>query len=475
MIRIHSLRSRMRLLFCGTVGVLLAGSFMCSYLFLAREARVQLDRELLDSARPLVADLAEDVASGDGQDISQLDLAGEYVELEDRSGHLLQTSMSLASCPLAIGRLDLNGSGPAFRTIDDGRRGRLRVALIPFHQTQRQVTLIMAMPTWGVESSLQGFRRTILILLPMGLFLTAVISGWFVECSLAPVGGLTRQVAQRAEQAARFGKGEAWAPITVRDSRDEIGCLARTFNQLFDRMIAVGRQLRRFVSDAAHEMRTPLAVLQGETDLALSQPRTTEEYEQSLQIIHSELKEMSRIVEGLFTLSIADARELHLAKEPLYLDEILEDACVLASSVANTKDISIRRNFQQEVSYRGDETFLRQLFLIFLDNAVKYSHPNTSVDVGLHVAGDVARVSFEDQGTGISAEDLPHIFERFYRAAQSGGDEAHSGGLGLAIAQAIVESSGGSIECYSTLGIGSHFIVNFPLADPIELQRQSTA
>lgn len=147
----------------------------------------------------------------------------------------------------------------------------------------------------------------------------------------------------------------------------------------------------------------------------------------------------------------------------------------MASSAANAKDISIRRKFQQEVFYRGDEIFLRQMFLIFLDNAVKYSNPNTSIDVGLHVARDVAHVSFEDQGMGISAEHIPHIFERFYRAAQSGGDESHSGGLGLAIAQAIVESSGGSIEWNSAFGKGSHFIVNFPLADAIELQRQSTA
>jgi signal transduction histidine kinase len=453
----------MMLLFCGTVGVLLAGSFMCAYLFLDWGAHVQLDRELLDSAKPLVADLAEDATSEDEQDISQLDLAGEYVELEDRSGHLLQTSMNLASRPLSLGRLDLNGSGPAFRTIDDRTRGRLRVALIPFHQTQRQVTLIMAMPTRGVESSLQDFRRTILILLPLSLFLTAVISGWFVGSSLAPVVELTRQVAQRAEQAARFGKDEAWAPISVRDSRDELGCLARTFNQLFDRILAAGRQLRQFVSDAAHELRTPLAVLQGETDLALSQPRTAEEYEQGLQIIHIELRKMSHIVEGLFTLSMADAHELRLAKEPLYLDEILEDACILASSAANAKDICIRRNFEQEISYMGDETFLRQLFLIFLDNAVKYSSPNSLIDVGLNVAGDVARVSFEDHGIGISAEQLPHIFKRFYRAAQSGGGESQTGGLGLAIAQAVVDSVGGSIECISSLGKGSCFVVKLPI------------
>jgi signal transduction histidine kinase len=124
------------------------------------------------------------------------------------------------------------------------------------------------------------------------------------------------------------------------------------------------------------------------------------------------------------------------------------------------------RQLNQEIAYSGDEAFLHQLFLIFLDNAIKYSPDGTEVHVSLTQSDAMIRVRFEDQGIGISTEHLAFIFERFYRAAPSNGGEVHSGGLGLAIAQAIAKAQGGSIECESTRGVGSVFTVVLPVVAP---------
>ncbi len=159
---------------------------------------------------------------------------------------------------------------------------------------------------------------------------------------------------------------------------------------------------------------------------------------------------------------MADAGQLHLACEPIYIDELLEEACALVTLRARTKHISVVRHLQLEVEYFGDEAFLHQLFLIFLDNAIKYSQSHTRIHVGLEHRDGRIRVSFADQGIGISPEHLPFIFDRFFRAASPGVGDNHSGGLGLAIAQAIVKALGGCIECASTPGAGSTFTIVLP-------------
>jgi signal transduction histidine kinase len=263
-----------------------------------------------------------------------------------------------------------------------------------------------------------------------------------------------------------------WTPLPVLSPHDELGRLAETFNQLLQGVDSAVRQLRQFVTDASHELRTPLAVLHGETELLLSKPRSAEEYRKTLHVFDDEFKKLTRIVEGLFTLSMADAGQLHLMCEPLYINEVLEEACALVSSRARTKNIGIVRELNAEMAHSGDEAFLHQLFLIFLDNAIKYSPDNTQVRVALEQRDGTIRASFTDQGIGISTEHLPFIFERFYRATPSSG-EAHSGGLGLAIAHAIARAQGGFIECRSALGVGSTFTVVLPVAPPGESNLKS--
>ena len=455
-----TLRFRMMLLFTTVVGVLLAGSYLAFWGLLSHEIPTQLNRQLLETSRPLIADI---ITEPNAQDIKRLDIPGEFFELLDATGGILQYSRNLTT-PIALNGMSLPISRPTFGIGTIGNTQTLRVALIPFQQGSRSRVLVVAIPTLGTSRVLDSFGSIALLLFPLSLLLTAGISAFYVGRSLAPVTALTQHAALMAKRVTN--RQGFWTPLPVSSPHDELGLLAETFNHLLRGVDSAVGQLRQFVTDASHELRTPLAVLHGETELLLSKPRSAEEYRRTLVLFDDEFKKLTRIVEGLFTLSMADAGQLHLLSEPLYINEVLEEACALVTSRARAKNIAILRELSREVAYCGDEAFLHQLFLIFLDNAIKYSPECTQVRVSLVEQDGKIQARFEDQGIGISSEHLAFIFERFYRAAPPTGVEAHSGGLGLAIAQAIVRTQGGVIECHSTLGVGSTFTVVLPTASP---------
>ncbi|HXJ94950.1 MAG TPA: HAMP domain-containing sensor histidine kinase [Terriglobia bacterium] len=461
-----TLRFRMIALFCAVVGVLLVISHVGLGILLSRELRNQLDRQLLSTARPVVADLITDPADED--DVNQLNVPDSYFELiEPVSGRVLQMSQNLAGKALDLRTAALRIAKPAFYVVsnphDEAPEARLRLALIPFQRANRSMILAVAAPNRVGREVLEQFAWIVAAFLLLSLLLTAWLSTWYVSRSLAPITAFTAHARKLTERISQRDGRELWTPLPIEHPNDELGQLAATFNELFAQVYSALGQLRQFVTDASHELRTPLSVLRGETELLLAEPRSPADYQKALQIIDGELGKLTRIVEGLFTISMADAGQLRLLKEPLYLNEVLEEACGLAAPRARQKSITILGDLKQELPYQGDEAFLRQLFLILLDNAIKYSPPETTVRVGLEKSNGLVKVEFEDQGIGISQSELPRIFERFYRASsQPTSGESQSGGLGLAIAQAIVQAQGGLIDCRSAPGCGSTFTVSLP-------------
>jgi signal transduction histidine kinase len=456
MMQARTLRFRMMVLFCGVVGVLLAASYFAFWALLAHEVSAQINRQLLETARPIIADFA---AEPNSQDINRMDIPGQFFEVLDPAGLILQRSKNLV-VPIDVKGLKPSVSEPVFSLGTIGSGESVRLAFIPFQQATQPRILAVAIPTFGTNRVLDSFGKVALFLLPLSLLLTAVISAFYVGRSLSPVNALTQHAALMAKRVTN--REGFWTPLPVHSPHDELGRLAETFNRLLESVDSGVRQLRQFVTDASHELRTPLAVLHGETELLLSKPRTAEEYRQTLYLFDEEFKKLTCIVEGLFTLSMADAGQLHLAREPLYINEVLEDACALVTLRAREKNISILRELNEELACSGDEAFLRELFLIFLDNAIKYSPDGTHVYVTLEQRDGTIRARFQDQGVGVSTEHLPHIFERFYRAASSSTSESRSGGLGLSIAMAIVRAQGGVIECESSPAAGSLFTIILP-------------
>jgi signal transduction histidine kinase len=457
MMRAETLRSRMIILFCSVVAGLLAVSYLAFWALLDHEVEAQLNRQLQETARPIVADL---ISEPNVEDVNNLNISDEYFELLSPDGTVLQRSKNL-SAPLNLKEISPRVSEPSFGvgSLADGRH--VRMALVPFQQAAESRILAVAIRTSRFGSTLENFGSVALVVFPLSLLLTAGISTLYVGRSLAPITALTHHAALMAKRVTT--REGFWTPLPTSTRNDELSLLAGTINQLLERVDSSVRPLRQFVTNASHELRTPLSVLHGETQLLLSKPRSVEEYRKTLCEFDEEFKKLTHIVEGLFMLSVADAGQLRLTQEPLYLDEVLEEACALVKSRADAKNIALVRELEADIPYLGDEAFLRQLFLIFLDNALKYSSGGTSIKVRLEKGDRLIKVHFEDQGIGISATDLPFIFERFYRASSSSNGGPHqSGGLGLAIARAIVEVLGGSIECKSIPGAGSNFIVLLP-------------
>jgi two-component system OmpR family sensor kinase len=451
MIQVKSLRFRMMLLFCAIVGIFLAGTLFVIYGLFSREMLSQLDCRLLRVGSTVVAQVAADPTK---RNIEYLDVPKEYFEVLDSSGRVLEQSKNLNGHTIGLGG-ELDSSRVLFRTTEDVEQGRQRLALIPFKQGSEQRVLVITMPTSHDDMALGTIRRLILWVLPLSLLLTAGISVWYVGRSLRPVTQLIQQARRMMEgiQGSNPPQPELEPDqtlLSVPNAHDELSSLASAFNLLFTRLGIALRQDRQFVSDAAHELRTPLHVLRGETELILSQPRSTAEYVETLHVVNEEVSSLTRIVEALFTLSMADAGQLRMNCESLYLNEVIEQACARIGPLAQSKRIRIERDLSEDIAYFGDETLLHELSIIFLDNAIKYSPPDTVVRVNLEKAHGQLRMTFQDQGYGIPSDHLPHIFERFYRARLPESSETRSGGLGLAIAQAIVHAQGGSIECEST-------------------------
>lgn len=446
----------MMLLFCFVIGALMAATCAFVYSIFISSTRAELDRDLVDAGKPTIDYLK---AQKDG--VPALPVREQMLLVFDQAGQLVNRSEN-ADSAIATTIWPLPESHSiTFRNLETPG-GRARAALIPFTTERGRMWFVVVQFTNDIEYSEWQFRDTLFGIWVLSLLLTAAIAAWYVGSALRPITDLTRRVATLTEIISDSSHAGSLGPLPVVNPDDEVGRLARTFNLLFSRMDAVIRQLRQFVSDASHELRTPLSVLRGETHYLTEQERSPQEYRSALRIIDGELEALTRIVEGLFTLSMADAGQLRLSLEPLFLDEVLDEACGIAAPVARRKNIKIGRLAWNDVPFAGDQALLRQLFLILLENAVKYSPAGAVIRVSIQLVEGKPHVTIQDEGIGIADKHLPHIFERFYRAAPDPNEESRSGGLGLAIAEAIIHAHHGTIDCVSTLGAGSTFTLRFP-------------
>ena len=240
--------------------------------------------------------------------------------------------------------------------------------------------------------------------------------------------------------------------------RDEVGSLATTINALLARLNAAFQEQQRFIADASHELRTPIAVLRGETEVALEQERATTEYKESLKQIKEEAERLSRIVENLFILARQPVDSSAIVKLPVRLNEVVADCVRAAQVLATQKGLRLKvGNSFPEMELDGDDEMLKRMLLNLLDNAVKYTPRGGEVDVNLARQNGNARIVVKDTGIGIPTEDQQRIFDRFYRVDKARSRALGGAGLGLSIARWIVEAHEGKLTVESTPGRGSAF------------------
>jgi len=296
-------------------------------------------------------------------------------------------------------------------------------------------------------------------LIPLAILLASAGGYFLARKSLAPVVAMS-------SQAGRIGAENLHERLAVQNEKDELGHLARSFNGLLNRLSESFDRQRRFMADASHELRTPVAILRGESEVALSlQARSSEEYRESLDVMHHESERLTRIVEDLFTLTRADAGQYPLQPSDFYLDELVTECVHSARTLAQAKKISLTFEGAPESPIYADESLIRRMFMNLLDNAIKYTPDYGRVTVSCQGNGKEYVVNISDTGCGIPAELRPRIFERFFRAdkarsrAESDGGGA---GLGLAIASWIAEAHHGRLELTGSDSTGSTFTAYLP-------------
>jgi two-component system OmpR family sensor kinase len=313
---------------------------------------------------------------------------------------------------------------------------------------------------------LQAARRRLLIMLwiaiPLVLLLGSVGGRVLSNQALLPVDRIRRV-------AEQIGEGDLSERVPSTGKMDEIGRLAATFNHMISRLQAAFERQKQFTSDASHELRTPLAVMRGELEITLRRDRPPEEYRRVLASNLEEIVRLSRLIEDMLVLARADGGRIELKLEPVDLNRFCQQMVEYITPLALQREQALMYEPEmapdQAVVINADLQRIKQLFLNLLDNAIKYTDLKGAVTLGLKTEDKQAVITIVDTGRGIPPEDLPHIFERFFRRSAPTSDRSAPGsGLGLSIVKWIVESHKGKIEARSEIGKGTSFIVKIPLA-----------
>lgn len=346
----------------------------------------------------------------------------------------------------------------AFGNVPGGKDG-FRAFARPLQAADRNYTLVVLQSLHPQREMMDDIRDTFLWAIPIALLLAGVGGYFLARKSLAPVAAM-------ASQARRMGAENLHDRLNVANQRDELGQLALSFNQLLERLEKSFELQRRFVADASHELRTPVAILRGETEVTLSKPdRPPAEYRETLAILRDESQRLAHIIEDLFTLTRADAGQYPLTLGSLYLDELASDVLHHARSLAIGKDITLSSSIEPDLAVQADESLLRRMLLNLLDNAIKYTPAGGTVSLECRKEGHQYVVSVTDTGPGIPSEIQDRIFERFFRAdktrSRAEGDTGGAG-LGLSIARWIADAHHGRLELTRSDSSGSTFTAYMP-------------
>ncbi len=401
------------------------------------------------------------------RDIDTADLAGydtfhiqRYVTVVTQTNRVADFSINLASQPLPfnenyIGRA-LNGE-VIFETVRVPNIGMLRLIYVPvLRREAKPFVVLVGVPTDFVGAELKDLVPeligTILVFLTL-----AAIAGWFLA------RWTMRPVKETAVAVHGISERNLHERLPQLQTGDEIDNLIRVFNQLLSRLEQSFEAQMRFTADASHEIGTPLTTLKGQTEVALLEDRSTVEYEAILRSNLDEIERLSQIFNNLLVLTRADVGEQQVSSEILSLDVVVTDVFERSRQYADENGVDFSLEITESAFVLGDQTAIEQIVSNLIQNALRYTLRGGRVSVKV-AAYDGEHISIEisDTGIGIHETDLPHIFERFYRARNARLRRRDGSGLGLAISSLLAESMGGKITVKSEDNKGSKFIFSMP-------------
>ncbi len=392
----------------------------------------------------------------------------DYVALIARDGRLLALSTSAVS-RLSASDVTLVDSaalstptGGATRLLTLDGEPMLLLVRQPENTRSAVARVAVAIPVRAVEAAaVRELIGTIVVIAPLLLFVSIALAYVIAGRAIEPVDRIINELHAITDGRSLHRR----LPAT---SGAELQRLVMTLNEMLERLETSFAALRRFTADASHELKTPLAVLRADVERAMTESAPRADRLVALEEALHETTRMADLVESLLTLARADEGRFDLHREPIDLDPLVREVFETAAILGEAARLTVSLPRVDEARVLGDPTRLRQLFLNLATNAIKYTPGGGSVEVSLIRHERTVALNVRDSGIGISAADLPYVFERFYRAdrARSRSSERGGFGLGLAIAQYIAEAHGGAISVRSRLTRGSTFTVTLPIYEP---------
>jgi two-component system, OmpR family, sensor kinase len=453
---IKTFRLRLTLWYLACFALLFFALTAALYGVLSRALIGRLDETLISQAATADSLFQDEMGENHGDAVISAHDAVSDMRLRLSKVALLRDSLPLfASAPFdapAIAKRADSGLDSSFNV------DQTRAAVHRFQFGGRSYIAVAVEPLDSVEADLAAIRRAVFFALPLILALAGAGGYWFAARNLAPLDSM-------AAQASRITGANLDSRLEIGDAAAELTTLAASFNELLARIDQSFEGMRRFVADASHELRTPVAVIRGEADVALSSDRTAAEYRESLAIILDESRRLSLLVDDLLNLARADAGRVKLRSQLFYWNDLLAECCRAMQSLAAARGIELAYRppaVPPDLPFEGDEELLRRMTLNLLDNAIRYTPNGGRVSAELEARTDGVLLRISDTGIGIPPEAAPHVFERFFRADKSRSRENGGFGLGLAIVKWIAESHRGVVELASQPGAGSVFTVTLP-------------
>ena len=318
----------------------------------------------------------------------------------------------------------------------------------------KSAALVIARPTKDIETVLRQLFYILAIAIPLTLLLAGGGGIFLARRALNPVKKIS-------DTARQIEENDLSRRIDVR-TKDELGFLSETLNQMIERLENAFNRQKEFTSDASHELRGPLAVIQAEASLSLRKAREPREYRKTLEVIISEAERMAFLTSQLLELARMDANKGAYVFESIDFKIFLQEICSDIAILCKKKSLELQTHLVRQVQIKGDQKILRRMFFNILNNAIKYTEQGGTIRIALEEKNGMAEVSISDTGIGIPSDSLPYIFERFYRVDKARSRREGGSGLGLSICKHIIDVHKGRIDVNSQTGKGSVFIVKIP-------------
>ncbi len=447
----RSIRARLTLWYAAVLAVVLVIFCALTYLFVRHGVMQTIDASMSETARQVERTFAEEIretrghidAEGFRELLAPFREAGRHVSILTDRGDLLATSDHRAR---VLSSKELIGKQGFVGSRDDDKR------VLVAHTAFGPWLIVVVQPLEEAHETLERVIEAMFIAVPIAIVISSLIGYLLARAVLAPVAAISRKA--REITAERLTER-----IEVRNPNDELGQLATMLNDLLSRLEQSFVAHRNFMTDASHELRTPIAVVQGETDVVLSRDRTAGEYKQSLEIVRSSVRRLSRIVTDLFFLARSDAGAYPVEKRQFHLEEAAAECIHEVRSLAQQRRVTVNHVPEGEMPIVGDEHLIQEMLVNLLNNAIRHSPEGGSVDVSLISVSDAYEIAVRNRGTGIPASAQPFIFDRFYRVGDGGGAGT---GLGLSIARWIARAHAGDVVLRSSDETGSVFVVTLP-------------